>query len=137
MPSIGKWFPLQITTLISDYEEYNQILRNLINQCETPLKLNIKRIIEAEKRISSKIIRHENILYRWLEDVPSFRAEFRKELDCLQDMRNVCLNLRNKGRSSLKTGLTLVDQEQQKIVKNMLPKSKKKEAAPRLIDITL
>jgi serine protease inhibitor len=137
MPTVGQWFPLQIKTLSSDYLEYNEILQYLIKQSETPLKSDFNSILLEERRLSAKLIHQEKILERWLKDVVSLQEQFIKELSCLQDLRNECLKLRNKGRSSLKTGLTLVNQEQQKIEKNLLPKSTKKEAAPRLIDITL
>ncbi|MBF9014723.1 MULTISPECIES: hypothetical protein [unclassified Oceanispirochaeta] len=137
MPSVGQWFPLQIKTLCSDYREYNKVILYLIKQSENPLKSKFDRILLEEKRLSEKILHEEKILSRWLDDAASFKEEFSEELSRLQDLRNESLKLRNKGRSSLKTGLTLVDQEQHKIEKNLLPKSTKKEAAPRLIDITL
>ena len=137
MPEVGQLFHLQIETLCSDYLEYNKILQYLIKQSETPLKSEFNSILLEEKRLSTKLIRQEQILERWLKDVVFLQDNFADELSSLQELRNESLKLRNKGRSSLKTGLTLVDQEQQKIEKNLLPKSTKKEAAPRLIDITL
>lgn len=137
MPIVGQWFPLQIKTLSNDYFEYNKILKYLVKQSETPLKANLDSILLEEKRLSAKLIHQEKILNLWIKDVPALQLDFKEELSSLQNMRNECLKLRNKGRSSLKTGLTLIQQEQQKIEKNLLPKSTKKEAAPRLIDITL
>ncbi|MDC7234330.1 MAG: hypothetical protein PQJ58_13945 [Spirochaetales bacterium] len=137
MSAAGQWFPLQIKTLCSDYSEYNRLLQKLIHLSETPLKSDFELIFMEEKKISSKILNEERILSKWLQDVPDFAVQFQSELNVLQELRNQSSKLRNKGRSSLKTGLTLLERERRNVDTGRLPKSSKKETAPRLIDIEL
>ncbi|MDC7239388.1 MAG: hypothetical protein PQJ50_03410 [Spirochaetales bacterium] len=137
MSSPGTIISLQIKTLSHDYFRYNSLLKKLQSICDKPIQADLAPFTAEEGRLGRKIISCEKILARWLEDIPSLEKEFEEELKELQVLRGECRKLRDKGRSSLKTGLTLLDRERGKVKSPRIPKSFKKETAPRLIDIEL
>ncbi len=137
MKSPGEIVSLQITVLCRDYGSYNSLLIQLQKLCEKPIQSDLSLLTAEEGRTARKLVNQEKILARWLEDVPSLAREFASELNKLQELRIQCRNLRDKGRSSLKTGLTLLDRERGRVKGSPVSKSFKKEAAPRLIDIEL
>jgi hypothetical protein len=133
----ARWFFLQVQTLCHDYERYNELLNMLHRRVEKPLQSSIHHVLLEEARLSRKIIGEERILQGWVETVPGLKRDFFDDLKGLQDLRSLSAKLRDGLQSTLKRGLTLVKQEQQKICVPLVFQSVKKDPAPRLIDITL
>ncbi len=131
------WITAQISALILDYRSYNKLLERIILLAERPLRSDLTLHRHEESHLSAKILKAETILACWLKEAPFLEGQNRAALDRLQALRRDCGNLLNKGRCSLKTGLTLLDREQRRCHTAPGPKFRKKEAVPRLIDIQL
>ena len=134
---MSAWFRKMVGNVISGYDAYNSLLTQINTLCNNPLKAQLQLFVPEEQRRSSKLITAENILAKWLKDVPSLAIEAGPELALLQKKREECRILRNEGSRVLKSGLSLLEREGRMVNNPTLRKSRAKEAAPRLIDIKL
>ncbi len=131
------WFLQIIGKLSRDYESYNKVLKKIIKDCENPVRSEIIILVPEEKRLSGEILIQEKVLARWLEDAAFLKAGSEDALAHLESLRNESQKLRQEGRRSLKRGVSLLEKESRQIKPLPAQKSSNKEAAPRLIDITL
>ncbi len=131
------WFLGIIRKLSRDYQFYNRLLEKIIEYGQNPLKSELVPLIPEETRLSRGIRSQEDILSRWLEEGEKLIAGSEQELSRLEILRNESQKLRKEGRRSLERGLSLLEQESKIIQALPAQKNRNKEAAPRLIDITL
>ncbi len=131
------WFKNMVGNIVSGYDSYNSLLKQINTLCNTPLKAGLQPFLPEERKRSRKLIQSEKILARWLKDAPELAGEAADELALLQKKRQECRILRNEGSRVLKSGLSLLEKEGRMVNNPTLRKSRAKEAAPRLIDIKL
>jgi hypothetical protein len=131
------WFQTLVGNLVSGYDSYNSLLKQINALSDNPLKAKLQPFLPEEERRSRKLIKAETILANWLKEAPRLADEAPSELALLQKKREECRILRNEGSRVLKSGLSLLEKEGRMVNNPALRKSRAKEAAPRLIDIKL
>jgi hypothetical protein len=131
------WFSNLIRTLNSDYSIYNSIIKQLILLAGNPLKAKLSQVLIEEKRLSLKILNQEKIIRLWLSQAPILKEQADSELMELATIRHESAFLRREGCDTLRSGMMQLEKERLRSRGKISIKSHKKEAAPRLIDITL